>query len=88
MNLEEAKLVIKDNQYRIGTKDEAGFSVDAILAVPKKESLRNVFFKNYLESRDLDLATIPLGNEEFEVWTIDLKHVYENGVLFYNKIAE
>lgn len=88
MNLEEAKLVIKDNQYRIGTKDEAGFSVDAILAVPKKESLKDVFFKKYLETRDLDLAIIPLGNEEFEVWTIDLKHVYENGVLFYNKIAE
>lgn len=88
MTYEEAKKWREAKTCLIGTKDEKGFYITDLFIVPEKESDRNSFFKSYLLGKSVNDAILPYINKGMQVWAVDLDHLKEDNVLFYDVLAQ
>lgn len=88
MTYEEAKKWREANISLIGTKDGKGFDITDLFIVPEKESERNSFFRSYLLGKDVNAAILPYVNKKMQVWAVDLDHLREDNVLFYDVLAQ
>lgn len=86
MKYDEAVKLKLSKLNLIGTIDNKGFTIGEILIVPSDVCLRDIFFTTYLATKDADKAICPYINDDVEVWAIDIKHLQDANVLFYNKL--
>ena len=87
MTYNDAVIWSNNNLDRIGKVDEKGFVVNDLFIVPSSELDRDAFFRAYLFSRDKDAALVPYMYKDVQVWAVDLDHLRENNILFYDIIA-
>lgn len=86
MTYEDAVRLRKKNEFRIGKLTDKGFTINEIIIVPFDEQKRNIFFQHYLINHDAQTSIKPYINDEVLVWAIDIKHLQNNNVLFYDNI--
>ncbi len=87
MTYNEAVVWRENNLDRIGKVDEKGFIVNDLFIVPATEIDKDAFFRAYLYSRDKDAALSPFIHKDVQVWAVDLVHLRESNILFYDIIA-
>lgn len=88
MTYEEAKKWREANLSLIGKKDEKGFDINDLFIVPSNQSDRNKYFESYLFCKDMNVAIMPFINNELQVWAVDLDHLIEDNILFYDVLAK
>ncbi len=86
MTYEDAVILRRKNEYRIGKVTDNGFITNEIIIVPSDEKKRKSFFQHYLVNRDAMASIEPYVNDDVLVWAIDTKHLEVNNVLFFDNI--
>lgn len=71
----------------IGTRDPKGFEVGDIILVPIEKKARDAFFGTYLLTFDAMTSIVPFADSDIEVIAIDLNHLRQSGILFYNRLG-
>lgn len=87
MTYEQAKELREKNLKLIGTKDSQGFIVGALLIVPSNPQSQTSFLQDYLTTQDPDSAVSPYVDEDLLVWAVDIQHLQDDNVLFYDDIS-
>lgn len=77
----------EEHKNLIGTTDEKGFFVSDLFIVPSNSKNRDVFFRSYLLTREMETALIPYINEDVQVWSVDLDKLERHNILFYDILA-
>ena len=88
MTYSEALQWKTDHVGLIGQIDEKCFVVSELLIVPTDKQRRDVFLREYLFSDAKEEAILPYVSDDVQVWSIDLKHLESDDILFYNVLAE
>lgn len=87
MTYEEAVIWRNDNLTRIGGIDDKGFVVNDLFIVPTSDIDRDKFFRTYLLGTDKDVAIVPYISKDVQVWAVDLDHLKESNILFFDILA-
>lgn len=88
MKYEDALKFVEDNQINLDKVDSNGFCYDKIIIVPTNPEQQKLFFQAYMINQDADSAIVPFMQEDVSVWAIDIKHLNEANILFYDNIAK
>lgn len=88
MDYNEALVVKGKNLNLIGSTNDRGFVISQLIIVPSDSNSRKEFMKLFLQSMDSELAIQPFIKENLEVWAIDLEHLRNANILFYERILK
>lgn len=88
MDYNEALVVKGKNLNLIGSTNDRGFVISQLIIVPSDSNSRKEFMKLFLQSMDSELAIQPFVKENLEVWAIDLEHLRNANILFYERILK
>lgn len=73
-----------EHKSLIGTTDDKGFIVSDLFIVPSDSKNRDLYFREYLLSEDMNTAIRPYINDDVQVWSVDLEKLKFYNILFYN----
>lgn len=82
----EALELIKRSSHLIGKTNERGFIINELIIVPSDSANRQQYIREYLNTKNAELAISPYVEEDVEVWAIDTEHLKNANVLFYERI--
>lgn len=86
MNYNEALELIKKSSHLIGKINERGFIINELIIVPSDSANREQYIREYLNTKNAELAISPYIKEDLEVWAIDTEHLENANILFYERI--
>lgn len=87
MKYKDALVLKEKHKNLIGTTNEKGLKIDALLILPGDASLRIRYLKAYIMNGEgMSYAFLP--DDEVVLWAIDLFHLRRDGLLFYYPINE
>jgi hypothetical protein len=87
MTYRQAKELREKNLKLIGTIDSQGFTIGELLIVPSNPQSQISFLQKYLITQNADNAISAYIGEDLLVWAVDIQHLLDDNVLFYNDIS-
>lgn len=87
MTYGQAKELREKNLKLIGTIDSQGFTIGELLIVPSNPQSQISFLQKYLITQNADNAISAYIGEDLLVWAVDIQHLLDDNVLFYNDIS-
>ena len=89
MKYNEALSFCQGKQYLVGTKGDRGEVIGAVVVVPSNANDADEYWRRYiLSDYNAAYAIAPYIGNDMRVLTVDLYHLEENGVLFFDDITE
>ena len=87
MTYGQAKELREKNLKLIGTIDSQGFTIGELLIVPSNPQSQISFLQKYFITQNADNAISAYIGEDLLVWAVDIQHLLDDNVLFYNDIS-
>ena len=87
MTYRQAKELREKNLKLIGTIDSQGFTIGELLIMPSNPQSQISFLQKYLITQNADNAISAYIGEDLLVWAVDIQHLLDDNVLFYNDIS-
>ena len=88
MDYNEALVVKGKNLNLIGSTNNQGFAISQLIIIPSDPNSQKEFMRLFLQSMNSDSAIQPFIKEDLEVWAIDLEHLRNANILFYERILK